>query len=527
MVVGAGPAGLTTANLLGIEGVNTLLIERHESTVQEPRAVSIDDEALRTMQAIDLSDNVLADVMQDYGSHYFTAKGKCFAKVVPSTREHGYPRRNAFRQPLLEETLRKGLDRFGSVDTRFSHTLVSFDQNDNGVQLDLELPDGSRTQVFCDYLIGCDGGQSSVRQQLGIELKGSTYRQRWLIVDIEESRDRFRHTRVFCDPRRPGISLPGPGGTRRFEFMLHDGESDDMATDPAFVGALMDRYGKDRDPVIVRRQVYTFHARVAARWRNGRVFLAGDAAHLTPPFAGQGMNSGIRDAHNLGWKLAAVVSGRLPNAVLDSYEKERKPHAWSLIQMAVNMGRIMMPTSPMTARLVQTGLQALRIYPPAQQYVTQMKFKPKPCFNEGFLCAPGNASEKELIGNLFPQPRLELAGGEIKRLDEILGRGFSLVLIGESGESGELPNPVTDSSQKSRVPFRLLRITPSSTMPVAESPVECARDIDNALNWVFENFEGSALLLRPDHYVAAVVSLEELSGSQNVDTLLEEMTSGA
>jgi len=523
VVVGAGPVGLTTANLLGIEGVNTLLIEQHETTVQQPRAVSIDDEALRTMQAIDLSDEVLADVMPGYGSHYFTAGGSCFAKVEPSTLEYGYPRRSAFRQPLLEATLRNGLHRFCNVDVRFLHTLVSFDQDTNGVRLSIETPEGAAREIRCGYLVGCDGGQSRVRQHLGIELGGSTYRQRWLIIDIEGSSDRFRHTRVFCDPGRPGISLPGPGETRRFEFMLQDGESDTVAEDPGFVNNLLDRYATDKNPRIVRRQVYTFHARTAARWCDGRVFLAGDAAHLTPPFAGQGMNSGIRDAHNLAWKLSAVVSGRLPETVLDSYETERKPHARALIELAVNMGRIMMPASPLAAWLIQTGLRALRIYPPAQRYVTQMKFKPRPYFSVGLICSPRIAADKRLLGHLFPQPRLEQPNGDIVLFDHLAGRRFSLLIYAGEIEPFE---PALEQWRDASIPLQVLWITPAHMMPAPNAPVECARDIDNALAALLSRFQDRALLLRPDHYVAAVIPRRELVCSGTPERFFAELQTG-
>ena len=158
-------------------------------------------------------------------------------------------------------------------------------------------------------MVACDGGRSAIRKQLDIPMEGSTFREPWLIVDLESTRNRNYHTEVFCDPARPCITLPGPGGIRRYEFKLAEGESPEVVEQETFARGLLAGFGPDQREPLRRVQVYTFHARVAARWRQGSVLLAGDAAHLSPPFAGQGMNSGIRDAHNLAWKLAEALAG--------------------------------------------------------------------------------------------------------------------------------------------------------------------------------------------------------------------------
>ena len=271
--------------------------------------MSIDDESLRTMQAAGLADEVFGATVAGYGSHYFGSNGACFAKVEPTGRPYGFPRRNAFRQPILERQLRTALARFPHVAAAFEHELMGFAQADGGVTLRIRRQDGSEATVTCDYLIGCDGASSSVRRALGIALGGSTFAERWLIIDLENSPTTSRHTIVFCDPARPCIALPGPDQTRRYEFLLHPHERDEDFLDPDKVQYLMATHDAAPGSRIVRTVVYTFHARLAERWSQGRVYLAGDAAHLTPPFAGQGMNSGLRDANNLAWKLASVVRG--------------------------------------------------------------------------------------------------------------------------------------------------------------------------------------------------------------------------
>src|ERR1700693_2237477 len=180
VVVGAGPNGLTTANLLTRYGVDVLLIERNEPTVQEPRAVSIDDESLRTMQAIGVVDTVVSSVVLGYGSDYFSAGGSCFLRVRPTTKEYGYPRRNAFRQPIFEQQLRDYFCTHAVSETRseawFSTELIDFRQGQDAIDLVLRRSDGSLAEVSTSYLIACDGGRSFVREKLGIKLSGSTFR---------------------------------------------------------------------------------------------------------------------------------------------------------------------------------------------------------------------------------------------------------------------------------------------------------------------------------------------------------------
>jgi 3-(3-hydroxy-phenyl)propionate hydroxylase len=297
VIVGAGPTGLMLANLLAMQGVNALVIERSTNTVGEPRAVTIDDESLRTVQATGLIGEVLPHVVQGYGVHYYSWRGKEFARIEPNAMEHGFPKRNAFRQQVLVGQLRDGLQRFAGSAIWFGHELVKFrDEGDAGGAVHLELRhDGETRHISCNWLVACDGGRSGVREQLGISLTGSTYDEKWLIVDLLERSSAFRHTRTWCDPARPAIRLPGPDGTLRYEFMLHEGEDPDEMLDEARVRSWIHaREPADAQLAITRKVVYAFHARVAGKWKSGRVLLAGDAAHLTPPFAGQGMNSGVR-----------------------------------------------------------------------------------------------------------------------------------------------------------------------------------------------------------------------------------------
>jgi 3-(3-hydroxy-phenyl)propionate hydroxylase len=521
VVVGAGPTGLTLANFLARYGVDVLLIERNESTVGEPRAVSIDDEALRSMQAIGVVDAVLSHVVLGYGSDYFTPGGSCFLRVRPATREYGYPRRSAFRQPIFERQLREFFCAQATRATRseawFATELVDLRQEADTVELVVRDNDNGLREVSARYLAACDGGRSFVREKLGIRMSGSTFRERWLILDLEETRDPTRDTKVFCDPARPGLSLPGPDRTRRFEFMLHDGEAEPEVTSPEFTRRLLRKHGEETTP-IRRSRVYTFHARMADRWRDRRIFLAGDAAHLSPPFAGQGMNSGIRDAHNLAWKLAAVLDGRLGPGLLDTYELERRQHAWEMILLAMRMGKVMMPRSFWSAFGLQAVFRLLGLVPAVRNYFAEMKYKPKPRFSAGFLARPEKGRAGQLVGRLLPQPEVESADRRVL-LDDFLGDHFALLSF-----------PQTPASVFERLPVELwekLRIQRVAVLaagdrtPVPEG-VTAVCDVQGEFSSAIRELPPGVALIRPDRYVAAYIEAENIEADVgSVDGLVE------
>jgi 3-(3-hydroxy-phenyl)propionate hydroxylase len=520
VVVGAGPNGLTTANLLARYGIDVLLVERNETTVQEPRAVSIDDESLRTMQAIGAVDAIVSRVVLGYGSDYFSAAGSCFLRVRPTAKEYGYPRRNAFRQPVFEQQLRDYFCTYAVRKTRseawFSTELIDFRQGPETVELVLRRADGSLTEVSTQYLVACDGGRSFVREKLGIKLSGSTFRERWLILDIEETRDHTRDTKVFCDPARPCLSLPGPDRTRRFEFMLHDGEIEPEVTSPEFTRKLLSSHGEEYTP-LRRSRVYTFHARMADRWRDGRIFLVGDAAHLTPPFAGQGMNSGIRDAHNLAWKLAAVIQDRLGPRLLETYEQERRKHAWEMILLALRMGKVMMPRSFWSAFGLQAAFRLLSVVPPARNYFAEMKYKPKPRFDAGFLARRGKHGASPLIGRLFPQPEVR-AADRTALLDEFLGHNFALVSLPQTPSNlfDKLPADLWQPVKVQRVAI----CSPGDPIP-APVGVTIVFDVAGDFSRSIKNLPPGLVLIRPDRYVAAYLQAENLeAGVHEVDEMI-------
>lgn len=501
-VVGAGPTGLALANLLGGMGVSVALIERNLTTVQEPRAVSIDDESMRTMQAAGLAEAVEQIVARGYGSRYLSPAHDLFLTVEPTSRDYGFDKRNAFQQPELEALMRGGVDRYGSVTQLFGWEMQSFEQTDRNVSLEIIDASGAQRTVTARYMVASDGGRSPTRGKLGIPLTGSTFAERWLIVDLVKTENRFRHTEVYCDPARPCISLPGPDNIRRYEFMLHSGEDERAVTDEAFVRGMLAHVGPDRDCEFRRVRVYTFHARLAERWRDGRIFLAGDAAHLTPPFAGQGMNSGLRDAHNLAWKLAEAVRGNASSDLLDSYETERKPHAWEMIELALRMGRIMMPENAVKALLTRVAFRALGLYPPARDYFAQMRYKPKPRFRQGLLWPDGLSEKETMVGRLIPQPLVDDTQRNRVLLDRVLP-DRPVVLVFDELPDRVLPPDTARALETAGA--AIVGLTPEWVNPV-DGIFPVYRDAGRLFSGPqMRAYLGHALLLRRDHYVASAV----------------------
>ena len=268
----------------------------------------LDDEGARTLQAFGAAEEFLRHTIEGDGARYYDDEGKCFGTVGAGARVYGFAKRHFMYQPELERALVGSLRRFPSAELRFGWTVTGIAQDPSGVTIECDTPDGPHT-VRCDWLLACDGGRSSIRQWLGIDFVGSTYEQDWIVLDLKSDSDQVNYSRFFCSTARPAVSVPAPRGGRRFEFMLQDGETGaDMLTDES-LSKLLAPYRAFRPEDVIRRAIYTFHARIASRMRLGRVLLLGDAAHLTPPFAGQGMNAGLRDAHNVAWKLGLLAKG--------------------------------------------------------------------------------------------------------------------------------------------------------------------------------------------------------------------------
>ncbi|HFZ1434520.1 TPA: FAD-dependent monooxygenase, partial [Klebsiella pneumoniae] len=294
----------------------------------------------------------------------------------------------------------------------FSREVEAFSQTGDGVTLNLKGPDGERETVRADWLVACDGGASFIRRTLNIPFEGKTAPNQWIVIDIANDPLATPHVYLCCDPVRPYVSAALPHGVRRFEFMVMPGETEAQLSEPHNMRRLLSKVLPDPDRVeLIRQRVYTHNARLAERFRIDRVLLAGDAAHIMPVWQGQGYNSGMRDAFNLAWKLALVVNGKAGEALLDSYQQERRDHAKAMIDLSVTAGYVLAPPKRWQGA-ARDGLSWLLNYlPPVKRYFLEMRFKPMPQYREGALLTDG-AGKTSPVGKMFIQPQVTLESGE-------------------------------------------------------------------------------------------------------------------
>ena len=427
VVVGAGPVGLTLANILGQHGVRTLVVEERDTLIDYPRGVGLDDEALRTFQSIGLVERILPHTVPNQILRFFDAKRRLLAEMAPPDARFGWPKRNGFVQPMVDAELLGGLDRFEHVEVRWDRRMENCSETATGVTVELAGADGSST-VQARYVVGCDGGRSATRRLMGVSFDGTTSPTRWLVVDVANDPLGHPNSEVGADPARPYASISIAHGIRRFEFMIHANETDEQAEDPAFIARMLGLLVPYPDRVdVIRHRLYTHHSRIAGSFRSGRLLLAGDAAHLMPVWQGQGYNSGIRDAANLGWKLAAVVNGQAEDGLLDTYDLERRKHARAMIDLSTMVGRVISPTNPHVAALRDRVIRAASVLPSLKRYVLEMRFKPMPRYEQGAVLHPVPRSDTSPVGTLFIQPRVDTRERRDVLLDDVLGPGFAVV----------------------------------------------------------------------------------------------------
>lgn len=430
IVVGAGPVGLALGNLLGMYGLDALIIERNVALSDFPKAISLDDEGLRVCQAMGLAEIVRANLLYDLEARY-TSGRRLLARVAPIKQRHGYPLISTFHQPTFESILCAGLKRFPSLSLQFGYTLESFIQNREGVRVSVYTSAGELRQFECAYLLACDGAKSTVRGELSISMRGTTYAQQWLVIDSSEDTDTSTAVRFFCNPARPAVTVPSPGARRRWEFMLLPGEQEAEVTRPENMRALIRQAGGPPLPHITRASVYTFHAAMARSFQQGRVFLLGDAAHLMPPFGGQGLNCGLRDAHNLAWKLWLALRGLAGPALLATYSQERQAHARQMINLSRFLGELIMPTARPLAGFRDAIFTLVNTLPALRNFLGEAGIKPAPRYRQGFF-QTRNLTDRALPGLMLPQPGLVTPGGSHVLLDEMLGPGFALLGLNSS-----------------------------------------------------------------------------------------------
>ncbi|RLL65283.1 bifunctional 3-(3-hydroxy-phenyl)propionate/3-hydroxycinnamic acid hydroxylase [Paenirhodobacter hankyongi] len=478
-IVGAGPTGLMMALQLGQAGLRVCLLEKRAEPFTTPRAIAYDAELMRSLRTVGVLDRIAASFVHDLGVRYLNAKGKVLGAFTRCPQAFGFASRGTYYQPDLERGLTEAIAELPNVILRRGTEVRSLAQDAGGVTLDL----GGST-LRARYAVACDGGSSQIRAALGLRFEGETFTEKWVVVDTLE--DRFPEDGIFffCDPARPALTLPNAGGRRRWEFLVMPGDDEAEVSSEAWVRARIAERRGGTGFGIERCVIYTFHARYASQFRVGQVFLAGDAAHVTPPFAGQGLVGGVRDAGNLSWKLAGVLQGRFGEEILDSYYSERLPQLKKATGFAVRLGGFIMTTQPARARLRDGIMRLIWSLPPLRNHVDCNDPVPHNVLRHSPLVRR-QAGRK--VGRLIETP--ELSDGDAPvRLDALMGRGFALVGLGV--DPGTRLGP-KDRATLARLDARIVAID-------AGGPL---RDPDRAL----ERWLGAGpamLLVRPDRIIA-------------------------
>jgi 3-(3-hydroxy-phenyl)propionate hydroxylase len=465
LVVGAGPTGICLALITAQHGASAVICEKEADIYPLPRAAHIDHEVMRIFQSIGAADQISATSRTTSHYDFLTADGQILLRFDGSDQigPGGWPGANMIHQPSLERALRNRLPDTNRIELRSLWRFVGYEDTGEFLSAKFETPEGPRT-VTARFLVGTDGTRSPVRAAAGIELDDLQFDEPWLVIDtIVQDFERLPKVNLqICDPARPTTCVLMGEGRHRWEFMMLPGETPEQVLDDAFIEGLLKPWKVDGAVTLERKAVYRFNARVAKSWKEGRVLLAGDAAHQTPPFAGQGLCAGARDAANLGWKLGMVASGKAPEAMLETYQLEREPHARATIQMAMMMGRTVCITDPAAAAERDRQMLAARAAGQSPDGRTTY-----PEIRSGLILEASAGA-----GTYFPQ--FVSADGRT-RLDDVLGPGAWL--IGEI-ESSEYPGLKTAS--------------------LSSNVIETLKnDIREWLN----RHQAEAVLVRPDRYV--------------------------
>ena len=493
-IIGYGPTGVIAALTLAQQGASVVVFERDRDIYPRARAVTVNDWTMRIFQGLGIDERVTKVIDPQRALRWVTYAGQEVMRVEHPPSTLGIkPRFFNIYQPTMESELRASAAEYGDrLTVRYGEEVTDVEQDDSGVTITTTDDTGAKRTLRAKYAIGADGGSSKTRGRIGCTLEGDTVTTQWIVIDCKVKRwwpDRDFLT-FWSDRERPVVDIALSAGNHRWEIPLKPDESEADFPTNAQVWPLLEAMGVTGDDVDIHQfAFYRHHVRMADKWRKGRVFLAGDAAHMMPPWAGAGMQTGMRDAHNLGWKLGRVLRGELPESWLDTYEAERRPNAEFFTGLAVQLGRVIKQQA--TAEEVE----AMNAVP--QGLVTP--FEPPliapPVLQAGWL--RGQTGDASVIGRMVPQPIVGDTVGKMARLDDLLGDAF--VLLGAEVDPAELLS-AEEKAQWDALGARYAAVRPQNAY--TKGPQELV-DLEGVLLPWMQRYGARVIALRPDRFVAA------------------------
>lgn len=506
LVAGYGPTGATLAALLGKRGWRVTVIDRAASIYDKPRAITADHEAFRIFQEIGIADELYETTTPHPGTDFVGLEGQVIKRFYPAPPPYplGWTPSFMFVQPELEATLRRSVTRMSQVEAVLEHELVDYKQGPEGVVTRIRRQsNGSETEICARYLVGADGASSAVRKQMDTAVEDLAFDEWWIVVDAwirDAMPDLPERCVQYCRPSRPGTYIVGPGTLRRWEIKILPHERPEQFRDHDAVWRVLREFIDTSALEHCRTAVYRFHALVADRWRESRVFLAGDAAHQMPPFMGQGLGAGIRDAFNLAWKLDAVMRGTAGSSLLDSYCEERKRHVRTVVEHAKSFGLIIGELDVDAARerdeRLGEDLRSGRAETIRQRFI--------PGLETGLIARDESGQPAPGAGDLLVQPWVREESSGWRRLDDVLGAEFALVAI-DSRALAELDDSVLWRWRHLGGRVALVRAGNTPKVAALDGVLQL-EDRENLLPAWLASQQGTALIARPDRYVFGVAA---------------------
>ncbi|MEV5341653.1 bifunctional 3-(3-hydroxy-phenyl)propionate/3-hydroxycinnamic acid hydroxylase [Streptomyces sp. NPDC052676] len=513
LIVGYGPVGQLLSLLLADRGRTVTVVERWPQAYPMPRAVAFDGEGARTLSAAGIGG--LVDRIGEPSGEYLwqNADGQVLLHIDGSERKlAGWPESTSMYQPALEAEMEARGARLDNITVHRGHEVTALTEDGDTVEVTAVDRDGNARLFTASWVVGCDGANSFVRRALGAELSDLGFSHDWLVCDVvhHDGRTFAPNNLQICDPARPRTSVSAGPGNRRYEFMRVAGETIEGLNTPEASWELLKLFDATPENSTLRRHhVYTFKAGYADRWHGGRLVLAGDAAHLMPPFAGQGMSSGFRDAGALAWRLDALLSGVAGPQVLDDYQEERRTHVKWAITMSVNLGRIICQTDPKAAADRDLVMKAAAERAAARGETQQRS--PLQPLAKGFLHRAANGRPARPAGSLSPQARVA-RGARTALFDEVVGLGFVLLTT-------EAPAALLGDGEREaldRLGAHTVRVLPAGTDPATAGPGEVV-DVDGVYLPYLTAAGATTALIRPDYYVYGAAT-----GPDDVRALIRE-----